>query len=233
MFWQEDSPKTTKLTTQVTDLAFEIDCPALPLDHAYALATAIQTILPWFATEPFTGLHLIRGANSGNGWHSPEGEDVILHLSRRNKLTLRLPLQRVFEAQALRGNTLTLENYPMKIGKATQKPLTATPVVFARYVRALPSQTEDEFLEYSVNTLQLLGVECRKALCGKTHLFKHPAQEIFTRSLMIADLQPEESLILQQHGIGLGRNMGFGLFIPHKDIKSLDTNINMEFVGEV
>lgn len=233
MFWQEDTPKTTKFTTQVTDLAFEIDCPMLPLDHAHALSTAIHAVIPWFTTEPFAGLHLIRGANSGNGWHSPEGEDVILHLSRRNKLVLRLPLQRVFEAQVLRGTTLTIDGYSMKVGKAVQKTLTPAPVVFARYVRALPNQTEDEFLEQSVAALQILGVECRKVLCGKTHYFKHPTQEIFTRSLMIADLQPEESLILQQHGIGLGRTMGLGLFIPHKDIKSLDTNINMEYVGEV
>lgn len=233
MFWQEDTPKTTKFTSQVTDLGFEIDCPMLPLDHAYALATAIQAILPWFSTEPFAGLHLIRGANSGNGWQSPEGEGVILHLSRRNKLVLRLPLQRVFEAQTLRGITLNIDGYVMNIGKAVQKTLTPAPVVFARYVRALPNQTEDEFLEQAAASLQILGVECRKALCGKTHYFKHPTQDIFTRSLMIADLQPEESLLLQQHGIGFGRNMGFGLFIPHKDIKSLDTNINMEYVGEV
>jgi hypothetical protein len=50
---------------------------------------------------------------------------------------------------------------------------------------------------------------------------------------MIADLKPEDSIILQQHGLGDGRKMGFGLFVPHKDIKSLDASINMEKVGEV
>lgn len=234
MLWQEDNaPKRTQVVAQVIDLAFEIDCPMLPLDHAYALSHAVKQGLTWFDSEPLAGLHLIRGANSGNGWQRPEAEDTILHLSRRNKLVLRLPLHRVFEAQTLRGMTLNIEDYLLKIGKATQKPLSPTPVLFARYVQAEAAQTEDDFLHQSVEALRSLGVECRKVLCGKNNYFKHPQGKIFTRSLMIADLKPEDSVILQQYGLGDGRTMGFGLFIPHKDIKALDASINMENVSEV
>ncbi|MEZ5672364.1 MAG: type I-MYXAN CRISPR-associated protein Cas6/Cmx6 [Thiotrichaceae bacterium] len=146
MLWQEDeAPKETKITAQVIDLAFEIECPMLPLDHAYTLSEAVKQAVPWFESEPLAGLHLIRGANSGNGWQRAEAEDTILHLSRRNKLVLRLPLHRVFEAQVLRGMTLNINNYMMKVGKATQKPLLQTPVLFARYIQADPLQTENDF----------------------------------------------------------------------------------------
>ena len=38
---------------------------------------------------------------------------------------------------------------------------------------------------------------------------------------MLADLSTEESLKLQEHGLGEGRHMGFGIFIPHKGIDAV------------
>jgi hypothetical protein len=51
-----------------------------------------------------------------------------------------------------------------------------------------------------------------------------PDGEIFTRSLMVADLEPEQSVRLQQIGLGAGRTFGCGLFIPHKGIKAVKEN---------
>jgi CRISPR-associated protein Cas6 len=96
----------------------------------------------------------------------------------------------------------------------------------ARHVIADPKQDEEIFLEQVVMQLELLGIPCRKALCGKTHYFKLPAGELFTRSLMVADLKPSDSLTLQQQGLGSGRKMGCGLFIPHKDIKPVNPDKN-------
>jgi len=66
-----------------------------------------------------------------------------------------------------------------------------------------------------------MGVTCRKALCGKSHSFTTPDKALFTRSLMVADLALSDSIILQEKGIGKTQSMGFGLFIPHKDIKAV------------
>jgi len=38
---------------------------------------------------------------------------------------------------------------------------------------------------------------------------------------MVADLEPEQSVRLQQIGIGPGRTIGCGLFIPHKGIAAV------------
>ena len=72
----------------VLDAVFAIECRSLPVDHAYALSTAIQAALPWFAQEPQAGLHTVHGAASGAGWQRPEGEHAQLQLSRRTKLVL-------------------------------------------------------------------------------------------------------------------------------------------------
>jgi hypothetical protein len=38
---------------------------------------------------------------------------------------------------------------------------------------------------------------------------------------MLADLEVEEAVALQQQGIGRHKTMGCGLFIPHKGIKAV------------
>jgi hypothetical protein len=40
---------------------------------------------------------------------------------------------------------------------------------------------------------------------------------------MLAGLTREQSLLLQQSGLGAGRKLGCGLFIPHKDIGDLQS----------
>ena len=58
-------------------------------------------------------------------------------------------------------------------------------------------------------------------LGGITHKMNFPAGPVFTRSLMVAELQPEQSVRLQQLGLGDGRTIGCGLFLPHKGIAAV------------
>ena len=41
--------------------------------------------LPWMVDEPQAGIHLIHGAESGNGWIRPQEPDALLILSRRTR----------------------------------------------------------------------------------------------------------------------------------------------------
>jgi CRISPR-associated protein Cas6 len=222
MLWQDEEPQTEKIIPHtVVDVVFDMNCRCLPIDHAYALSQAIQRALPWFAEEPQAGLHLIHGAESSHGWQRPNAPDSLLYLSRRTKLTLRLPLSRFAEAQALSGMTLEIAGYTLQVGKASAKPLTKMPVLFARYVVASPEQEEEVFLHQAIAQFQQMGISCHKALCGKTALLNLPNGKLFTRSLMAADLSPSDSLTLQQQGLGTGRNLGCGLFLPHKGVKAV------------
>lgn len=224
MLWQEENTKKVYPTTSqtVVDMAFNINCRVLPVDHAYALSQAIQQALPWFNIESQAGLHLIHGAESGNGWYRAEEVGDNLYLSRRTKLILRLPRSRITDAQSLKGIILDIAGYPLQIGQATEKPLTKNAVLFARHIVADLAQDEETFLDRVVKQLLLQGIHCRKALCGKTHSFKIPNSTLFTRSIMLADLTAEESIILQEQGLGEGKKMGCGLFIPHKDINPVN-----------
>jgi hypothetical protein len=78
---------------------------------------------------------------------------------------------------------------------------------------------DEEFLQKAVAELKKLNIPPRKLLSGKTQSFITPDQEITTRSLLVADLEPMEAIRLQETGIGAGRLLGCGLFVPHKGIK--------------
>jgi hypothetical protein len=80
---------------------------------------------------------------------------------------------------------------------------------------------EAAFMVAAAEQLQTLGVKVRKLLCGRAHAIQHPDGDLDTRSIMLADLEAEEAIALQQHGIGPHRKMGCGLFIPHKGIKAV------------
>lgn len=223
MLWQEEEPqKEAAIHQNIVDITFEMNCRCLPTDHAYILSQAIQQALPWFEQEAQAGLHLIHGAESGNGWYRPDEPEELLYLSRRTKLTLRLPIHRIAEAQALSGTTLDIAGYSLTLGKTKEKSLNKMPVLFARHIVANSEQDENIFLDEAIAQIQKMGIVCRKALCGKNHRFQMPNGELFTRSLMLADLKSQESITLQQQGLGKGRKIGCGLFVPHKDIKSVN-----------
>ena len=225
MFWQEDNPKkpTFEVPDDVQDLVFGLRARTLPLDHAHALSTAIQAALPWLAEEPQAGIHLIHVAESGNGWMRPENPDnEVLHLSRRTRMSLRLPKHRLADAEALCGRTLDIAGHPLEIREATPRLFTTQAVLFARHVLAEEGEDEMAFLERMAGEVRALDVKVRKMMAGRIHRMRFPEGEKLTRSLMLADLEVEESVRLQQHGVGEGRLYGCGLFLPHKGIKPVN-----------
>ena len=44
---------------------------------------------------------------------------------------------------------------------------------------------------------------------------------LFTRALLVADLEPQESIDLQSLGLGPHRMLGCGLFVGHKNIAAV------------
>lgn len=223
MYWQEEAPKqNTLVSDEVVDLVFGLSCRCLPVDHVHALSQAVQSHLPWLAEEPLAGLHAVNVAASGNGWQRPEDPHALLHLSRRTKFELRVPKHRIEEARRLEGITLDVSGYEFTLQQATIRNLSTITTLFTRALATEQGlQDEEAILDWVSAQLKSLGITPRKMLCGTRHDIETPGQKISTRSLMIADLEIEESLRLQQHGLGPYRHLGCGLFIPHKDINDL------------
>lgn len=205
---------------QIVDAVFAIDCPTLPVDHAYALSQAVEAALPWFAEEPRAGLHTVHGAASGSGWTRPEGADALLQLSQRARLALRLPASRLQDAAALSGRTLEVAGWPLRVGKMTPRSLARITTLFSRCV-VLEAPDEEAFIEMATAELATLGIRAERMLCGRVTPVATPSRTYEARSLMLASLSVEHSILLQQAGLGAERRLGCGVFIPHKDIADL------------
>lgn len=206
---------------EVVDAVFSISCRSLPVDHAWALSQAIQAALPWFAAEPHAGVHTIHGAESGSGWTRPEGPQARIELSQRAKLALRLPRHRMAAAAALVGRTLDIAGSPLTVRGMAPRELSRITTLFSRHVVLEPADEEPAFLEAALGALAALGVRPGRVLCGRVTPIATPARTHRARSLMVAGLSQDQSLTLQRHGLGTGRDLGCGLFIPHKDIADL------------
>jgi len=204
----------------IVDAVFAIACRSLPVDHAYALQQAIQEALPWFAEEPNAGLHTVHGAASGSGWMRPEGADALLQLSHRARLALRLPAHRAEEAAALVGCTLQVAGSTLRVEKMSLRPLSRITTLFSRCV-VLAADDEAVFVSVATEELGALGIKAERMVCGRVTPVATPDRTYQARSLMLAGLTLEQSLLLQRSGLGAGRKLGCGLFIPHKDIADL------------
>jgi len=206
---------------EVVDAVFAIECRSLPVDHAWALSQAVQAALPWFADEPHAGLHTVHGAASGAGWNRPEGEDAVLQISRRTRLVLRLPALRMRDAEALTGRTLEVAGHPMHVRGLTARPLVRIASLFSRGVMFEGESGEPDFLAAAAGALRAFGIEPATLLCGRAVTLATPQGALSTRSLMVTVATPAQSLALQRYGLGEGRKLGCGLFIPHKDVGDL------------
>lgn len=225
MFWQEESDSVTtfKVPEDIVDINYKVSCKTLPLDHAQALTDALYTALPWLKSEPETAIHAIHVAESGNGWMRPDNPETdVLHLSRRTRMTLRVPQHRIKDAEELNGQTLDVAGNSLTVGDHSIKKLSKLTTIFARYMAA--SQVDDEaaYLEEVYQLLQDKGIRPKKMMSGRIQKIRSHEGEVTTRMLMLADLEIEESIKLQQGGLGVGRHLGCGIFIPHKGIDAVN-----------
>lgn len=223
MYWQdrEDKSEQYVVPDDVVDLSFKVQCKQLPLDHAHDLSRAIQAELAWFAEEPRAGIHLIHGAESGNGWIRPQEPDALLSLSRRTRFMLRLPKHRIDEARQLAGRRIMVGEHELVLSQPHEKLLSSQTTIFARYVVTDHLTDEEAFLEQADQLLKKQGIRARKMMSGRAHVLRMPGDNLATRSLMIGSLEKEESIQLQQQGLGAGRKLGCGLFLPHKGIDAV------------
>jgi CRISPR-associated protein Cas6 len=225
MYWQEEKrPADFEVPDDVVDVVFAIDCRELPVDHAHALSTAIVGAAPWIEGEQQVGVHTVHVAGSQNGWERPtHGTGERLRLSRRTRLAIRAPRAAVDRLIGdLSGAVLDIDGCRLVVGEAHTRLLSKQGTLHARYVVAeAAGEREDAFLARMASELAAMGIPLRRALCGKTTLLHTPEGPVPTRSLMIADLNPEQAVQLQQQGLGPRRRMGCGLFIPHKGIDSV------------
>jgi CRISPR-associated protein Cas6 len=219
MFWQEESDTVEKyqVPEDIFDLVFNLQGKNLEIDHAYALAQALQLHLRADTCNKI-GVHGIHLAQSGNGWIRPESGSVSMPLSKRARLVIRLHRDDVDEVSQITDKRLNLAGQEITPGESSIRKLSVMKTLFSRAVCCDADQTEADFLSAVAEELKQMNIEVSKMICGKSGEIIAGNKKLFTRTLLVANLDPQQSVTLQRQGLGRDRFMGCGLFVPHKAI---------------
>ncbi|MDP2239053.1 MAG: type I-MYXAN CRISPR-associated protein Cas6/Cmx6 [Burkholderiales bacterium] len=192
------------------DIVFSISGHSIPRDHGFMLWRELRMCLPWLDAEAHAGIHTIRGV--------PATDDMLL-LTHRANLVLRLPETRLTDALGLSGRQFDLDGHMLKIGSARQRPLQAFATLYSNLV-CTGNDDELDFLDDIAAQLALINVEC-KFMCGKQRALRADQAVIHGYSLMLHGLGAEQSVLLQQTGVGNHRKLGCGILVPHKSIAAV------------
>ena len=208
-----EAVKDLEFTPRVLDLYYDLVGSEIPADHGPALYREILRHLPWLADTPGAAIHPVHGA--------PSGRNANLVINRRVKLVLRLPVARLEEARALVGKEIDPGAGPLLIGDLKEKNLTPFGTLYSHFV-TLGTADEEAILVEVRRQLDEMGIQCG-LIPGMQRKMSTPDGEISGHTLMLHDLSLVHSLAVQEHGLGLHRVWGCGIFIPHKSIKEVST----------
>ncbi len=222
MFWREDETEAVEYRApdDVFDLLFRLRGERLDIDHAWALYRALAEHLD-AALCGRIGVHGVRLAGSGNGWIRPQGRDASVPLSKRSRLIIRVHRDDRDAVESIRDRSLRMGEQSVAVGASSLRPLSTLGTLYARAVCCERDQPEEAFLGEVAARLAAMDIDADKMICGKTREIRAGEESLFTRSLLVADLKPEQSVRLQRRGLGDGRELGCGLFVPHKGIDAL------------
>ncbi len=213
MWQEEEEKKPIADSSDMAELSFSVDCKELPYDHAYELSSEILKLVPEIKNDNRNAIQTLHGPMSGNGWVRPDSENI--PLSKRAKLIMRINKNQINDIKDIEGKEIRLFGNTLKIGSSKVKNFLVVKDLFCRFVMSDHKTSEEDFLN-------ILNINIRKALCGRSMVISFGKKTLYTRSLMIADLSKEESLKLQEEGVGDKKLYGCGIFLPHKSIDAVN-----------
>lgn len=193
----------------MVDVAFDLEGSIVPGSYAFTLWNEIVRILPWLEPVETAGVIPLRGAGSEEGFL----------LAKRSRLVLRLPAAMAGEAMALSGHELDFGATRLKVGAAVQRSLQPFATLHANLVES--AKEEEAFLEEVAARLGDMQISC-KWICGKRDTLDSGGSSLSGYSLVLHDLKPEDSLLVQRSGLGGNRRFGCGIFVPFKTISGLE-----------
>lgn len=208
------------MNSPTIEVHFPVLGSEIPTDHGYALYSALSHFTKELHGE---GRQIqvgpIHGEYSGNG--------RLRLVAKRSRLRLRLPAEEIPIVLPLAGKRLDLDGYPIRLGVPQVLSLIPAPSLVARMVtiKTKDRQTTPEaFLDAARRKLAELGIQGEAAipLCRsgphagkpKRHVLRIKGKRVIGYSLQVTGLTAEESIRLQEHGLGGRRRMGCGFFVP-------------------
>ena len=186
------------------DLAFRLNESVIFVDHGYALYGALSRIFPEIHEDRDIKVQPIRGIYNGKGE---------LRLSAFSRLVIRLPDSDVKSYLGLTGEVLDVDGHIIRVGVPEVRKLLPVPRLRSRLVTIKGFLEEEEFLEALKRQLEDLNI-AGEVLLGKRRTFRVKQKQVVGFEVAVMKLTAEESLKLQERGVGGRQKMGCGVFVP-------------------
>ncbi|MBK6854042.1 MAG: type I-MYXAN CRISPR-associated protein Cas6/Cmx6 [Burkholderiales bacterium] len=204
----------------MVDVAFAVELDAaastraLSHDYHHELAEALTLAWPPLANTPGIGVHPLRLS---------AGSQALL--SRRSRLTLRVPAAQLDDCLELVGCTLDLTGCVLRLGSARAHELLPWGTLYAHLVSTSttrPDEDDDEitFMRRVYAELDALQVSAR-VICGRRHAID--GGRLVGHGLMLDGLTTTHALRMLDTGLGPHRLLGCGVFVPHKSAAAVGT----------
>lgn len=184
------------------DLVFLVVGQRIPVDHGYALYAAVSRVLPELHEAQDIALDLVRGRYIGAG---------LLDITPRTELVVRLPSSRISTVLALAGKKLDILGHAVGIGVPTTRALVLSSALYAHLVTTRNGNDQVRFEKEIHHQADALGVK-GKLTVGERRTFGVHGKQVVGYSVLASELTAEESITLQENGLGGRRKMGCGFF---------------------
>lgn len=218
-------PKERRRAMPMIDLSFPLLGPLLPCDHGYELYAALSRILPALHHDELPcRIAPVRGTYAGDG---------LLHLDARySRLRLRLALDTIPHVLPLAGKALEVGGHRVRLGVPQASALVSAPALAARLVtisiaHAARAPEVAEFLDAARRRLDALGIAGEAGIplvetgphAGKPRrrILRIRQRKVVGFAMRVTGLTAEQSIALQENGLGGRSKMGCGFFLPVKE----------------
>jgi CRISPR-associated protein Cas6 len=208
---ESGQPRTNLPDPPYVELCFGVLGQMLPADHGYGLYSAIAHLCPDIHEQEGVSIQTISG--------QPDKQGKI-ELSRQSKLKIRLPYEpeKIAMVLPLAGQTLTIGTHKIQLDIPQIFPLRPVEQLRSRIVTIKKFQEPEPFKEAAQRQLDALGIQGNLILPLNENgepsrkAIKIKAYSVVGFSLIVTDLNQEDSLKLQQVGLGGKHRMGCGIF---------------------
>lgn len=188
------------------DLCFQVLGKTISVDHGFALHGAVSRTLPHFHEDQIVGIKLIRGRYIGDG---------MLDISPYSELVLRVLIGRISQYIQLAGKRLEVLGQSLTIGVPKTRALVPAVALYSHLVTTRNGDIQERFEKEIVRQMGELEIQGRFSV-GERKTFQVHGKQVVGYSVLVSELNAEESVKLQEVGLGGRRKMGCGFFEPFK-----------------
>lgn len=205
------------------DVAFRVYGDALPGEHSYLLYAGLSHVVREF--------HQLNGGLRFGPINGDRNRSGVIQISQRSQLRLRIPAEQVASILPLAGRSVPIgEQYTIRLGNPTVFQLVPATILAAKVVTFKNANSPEHFFTTAQRRLREMGIEGKPGIpivekgrhAGepRRQIIRIKSVRIVGYALQVAELTAEESIRLQESGLGGRTHMGCGFFVPYRPRES-------------